>query len=215
MNPSRRKRDLVLATGWPVDRVRRCLRTRDRNGLVSFVRQRHTERFFQPIQQLRRAKENAQGYGFAMMALCSLLIETIQSYREGLPTTYSAELTRCKQMRRVPKPYRIPQRTTISGVSAFRRFFQHFRVEFDGLSGTEFYRKIRSGLLHQAQTKGGWRLTANRARLWETKTIDRNLFADQLEMAFERHLAELTRADWTSVIWLNTRRKIWWLIRLS
>jgi hypothetical protein len=73
--------------------VRAALRTKDRAGLIDFIRQRHTERFFDPIQRLRGAERNQQGYGFAMMALCSLLIETIQSYREGLPTTDTSAAT--------------------------------------------------------------------------------------------------------------------------
>jgi hypothetical protein len=66
--------------------VRLCLRTQDGSGLIEFIRQRHTERFFKPIQLLGSAAKNDQGYGFAIMALCSLLVEAIQSYRDGLPT---------------------------------------------------------------------------------------------------------------------------------
>src|SRR5690242_18371679 len=76
--PAKFKNDLFLATGWRISRVRASLRARDRPGLIEFIRHRHTERFFEPIRQLQIANRNQQGYGFAMMALCSLLIETIQ-----------------------------------------------------------------------------------------------------------------------------------------
>src|SRR5437660_610686 len=111
------KRDLRLAADWRISRVRTSLRKKDRAGLIEFIRQRHKERFFEPIRQLRTAASNQQGYGFAMMALCSLLIETIQSYRDGLPTTDRGELGRLRALR-VPAEYAIPP-GQISGTEAF------------------------------------------------------------------------------------------------
>lgn len=209
------KRDLLLASGWCTSRVRRCLRTQDGSGLIEFIRQRHTERFFEPIQLLGSAAKNDQGYGFAMMALCSLLVETIQSYRDGLPTTYGGELKRLKNLKSVPKTYQIPAGLQVNGKKAFRRFFRSFRTEFDGLSGAQFYQNVRNGLLHQAQTKGGWKIGKRKASLCLAKTIDRDIFATRLKVAFDKYLSELDNSDWDSNLWKHARRKIWWLIRLS
>src|SRR4051812_44253204 len=120
-------RDLLLAADWRISRVRKALRAKDKAGLIEFIRQRHRERFFEPIEKLRDAPGNVQGYGFAMMALCSLLIETIQSYREGLPSTYDAELTRLRRLKNVPADYAIPATLHVRGKEAFERFFMHFR----------------------------------------------------------------------------------------
>src|SRR5689334_16438417 len=122
------RRDLLLAAGWRISRVRISLRTKDRAGLIEFIRQRHRERFFDPIQQLRNAETGQQGYGFAIMALCSLLIETIQSYRDGLPTTDGRELGRLRALK-VPAEYAIPAGLQVNGTKAFRRFFSRFRNE--------------------------------------------------------------------------------------
>lgn len=208
------KRDLFLAAGWRISRVRASLRTKDRAGLVEFIRQRHRERFFDPIQQLRSAERNQQGYGFAMMALCSLLIETIQSYRDGLPTTDRRELDRLRGLK-VPAPYAIPAGLRVNGTKAFRRFFSRFRNKFDAMSGLKFYKNVRCGLLHQAQTKRGWTIAVNKRSLHEHHSIDRNRFASNLEQAFESYLAELGNRRWDTAAWRNARRKIWWLIRLS
>src|ERR1700688_2731733 len=121
--------DLRLASNWPISKVRTCLRRRDRNGLVQFLKERHEERFFSPIRLLKSAPGNAQGYGFAIMALCALLVETTQSYRDGLPTTFRPELDRLRSMPRVPAQYQIPLGLRINGKKAFARFFRTHRKQ--------------------------------------------------------------------------------------
>src|SRR4051812_27879980 len=80
-----------LATGWPISKVWASFNARDKDSLAKFVKQRYEERFFQPIRILRAAPGQGTGFGFAIMSLCSLLIESLQSYRYGLPTTYESE----------------------------------------------------------------------------------------------------------------------------
>lgn len=149
------------------------------------------------------------------MALCSLLVETIQSYRDGLPTTHAGELKRLRNLKSVPKAYQIPVGLQVYGKKVFRRFFRSFRNEFDGLSGTKFYQNVRNGLLHQAQTKGGWKIGRRKTSLCLSKTIDRDMFATRLKLAFDKYLIELDNSAWDSRLWKHARRKIWWLIRLS
>jgi hypothetical protein len=211
------KRGPYLAANWTASEVRSCLRRKDKDGLIRFLRERHQERFFQPIRHLKVAPENIQGYGFAVMALCALLVETIQSYRDGLPTTYSRELGRLRNRSRVPTAYRIPQTPQVNGKKTFQRFFRAYQKNFGGLSGAHFYRNIRNGLLHQGQTKAGWTLWKRGSRVWDAKQkkIFRDDFAESLETSFEIYLAALEKQKWNSRLWTNTARKIWWLIRLS
>jgi len=182
--------DLRLAANWPISKGRRCLRKKDRDGLVQFLRERHDERFFELIRYLKGAPGNIQGYGFAMMALCALLVETIQSYRDGLPTTFAPELNRLRNMPKVSAPYRIPLGLQINGKKTFQRFFRAHARQFSGLSGARFYRNIRNGLLHQGQTKAGWTLSKWGPGVCEAKekVIFRDDFAKQLESAFGDYL---------------------------
>jgi hypothetical protein len=211
------KHDPYLAVNWRASKIRSCLRRKDKNSLVQFLRERHHERFFQPIRNLKSAPDTMQGYGFAMMALCSLLVETIQSYRDGLPTTYGRDLTRLQNLLRIPAAYRLPATLRINGKKTFRRFFRKYNDHFDGLSGVRFYKNIRNGLLHQAQTKAGWTLWKQGPRVWDPKQkrIFRDNFAEGLEASFESYLNELRMRPWNSKLWTNAARKIWWLIRLS
>src|SRR6266851_268133 len=208
-----------LATGWPVSRVAGCLKSANKNGLIAFLQQRYEERFFKPIQVLKTSAGNHRGFGFAIMALCSLLIESLQSYRYGLPTTHEAEYTKALAKFTSPTEYVINKNEHRNGRQAFEDFFSLsiHQQWFPGVDGGEFYTAIRNGLLHQAQTKEGWRIRSAETQLWNAgdRIVDRTKFANALRTAFEKYIEELTTAAWTDHLWLKARRKIWWLIQLS
>jgi len=215
----KKKFDPLLAEGWPMSKVQLCLADRSqKNMLVSFVRKRFEERFFGPIRVLRRAADNSQGYGFAMMSLCSLLVESIESFRLGLPSTYRPDM-RNLHTYSPPRECEVPQTEWRTGHQVFEEFFKEPKQKwlFPGIDGAKFCEGIRNGLLHQAQTKNGWTLRIDRKRLCAPKAhvINRNLFARRLEKAFHVYLRELQKADWDDELWRKARRKIWWLIELS
>jgi hypothetical protein len=208
-----------LARHWGISRVQRCLDSADKDSLVAFVDQRYRERFFEPVEKLMESPGQLQGYGFAIMALCSLLIESLQCYRYGLPTTYEAEYKKSLNAFNPPANYRISPTERKSGREAFQDFFSldiHKEL-FPGVDGVVFYNAIRNGLLHQAQTKQGWRIRGDQPRAWNStdKIVDRTRFANALKSAFEKYVEELRAAAWDDDLWLKARRKIWWLIQLS
>ncbi len=213
-----KKKETRLAKGWPINKARRVLKKRRRQDLIRFLRKRHKERFFNPIPLLLNAPGNEQGYGFSAMAICSLLVETMQSYRLGLPTTNRQELTRIgANGKTIPKRYRVrtgdlPAR----GEHIFVCFFQSNRSSFPEVDGATYYHAIRNGLLHQAQTKDGWKIRAD-GKLWDRdcKTINRNKFVAALEKSFNAYLNELRARKWSDDSWKKAVRKIWWLCRLS
>ena len=216
MNEGKQK-DIRLAKKWPASKVRGCLRRKDRAQLVRFLADRHRERFFEPIEYIAKAKGNEQGFGFSVMALCSLLIETIQCYRDGLPTTNGGELGHLRNFKKVPVAYQIPADLAVNGREEFRRFFVRYRGDFPGIMPTAFYRKVRNGILHQGQTKGGWTLRKQGSVVCDpaNKIIYRDQFARRLNHCFDAYLKELETHTWDRPIWTNATRKIWWLIRLS
>jgi hypothetical protein len=213
------KDEMLLAKDWPLGRVRESLNNYDKAGLVSFLRQRYEERFLAPVRLLQTANDNWWGFGFAILALCSLLVETIQSFWLGLPSTHGVEL-RDLSSYNPPKEYEIPRSDWPPRIEAvFTSFFSNplFINFFPGVDGTEFYKNIRNGLLHQAQTKHGWRITKSGTEVWNgnAKTIHRDHFAVSVGRALEAYLEKLEAEDWTSECWLKARRKIWWLMELS
>ena len=200
-----------LATGWPISRVVACLQSANKNDLIAFLERRYEERFFKPIHILKTNAGNHRGFGFAIMALCSLLIESLQSYRYGLPTTYEAEYSQRLAKFAPPPEYVINKNEHRNGRQAFEDFFSLsvHKPLFPGVDGVKFYAAIRNGLLHQAQTKEGWRIRSAEPRLWNTtdKIVDRTKFANALKKAFEKYIEELTAAPWTDDVWCERPKR--------
>jgi hypothetical protein len=206
---------MQYAQGWDERRLRRCLKQAHANQLADFIWQRHQERFFRPINRLKSAKGNEQGYGFAMMGLCCLLVETIESYREGLPTTYQGKLQSYRNWKNVRIRYRILPNMKVSSKKTFRNFFRVHRDDFPGLTGGRFCDSFRNGLLHQGQSMRGWSLRRKGTGITSGKIVFRNNFAERLEECFKRYIKDLKSHHWQDRIWINASRKIWWLMRLS
>ncbi len=215
--------DVRLARNWSKPRVEDCLGKRVRIELVRFLRERYTERFFDPIRCLSSAPGNEQGYGFAIMALCCLLIETLECYRKGLPSTSRNEMDELSQLlanQTAPTECKLVDPFQDQSRKAFKDFFSRSEIQqfFPGIDGSDFYSNIRCGLLHQAQTKDGWRITRS-GKFWEgppARTINRDEFAQRLSDYFEFFLKELeNQHDWNKEPWLSTRKKIYWLVQTA
>jgi hypothetical protein len=212
---------LDLAPKCPTQDVAKWLREEDTSKLCVFLRNRHEARFFGPIECLRTAPNTHGGYGFSMMALCCLLVETIQCYREGMPTTSKKEwreLVSIQNNELVPSNYQLQGGIPNNGPQVFEQFFRDFQSFFPNVNGPDFYRNIRNGLLHQAQTKDGWTIDTRGSLVCEPapkKHINRNLFAHALREAFDRYLEELAAKHWNGPEWKSAATKVWWLIRIS
>lgn len=199
--------------------MKRCLDSAEKDSLLQFIDERYQERFFDPITKLMDSHGQLHGFGFAIMALCSLLIESLQCYRYGLPTTHDGEYAALSRLFTPPIEYQIQPNERRNGKTAFIDFFSSdaHRTLFPNVDGVVFYNAIRNGLLHQAQTKQGWRIRSDQPQVWNAsdKIVDRTKFADALKSAFEKYVEELRAAAWDDDLWLKARRKILWLIQLS
>jgi hypothetical protein len=152
------------------------------------------------------------------MALCSLLVETIQCYRLGLPSTSGKDLSNLSKYN-PPSEYDVPSNERKNGSEIFRIFFAENAAFFPDIDGVQFFGGVRNGLLHQAQTKNGWLINTGRSKLCVRQNgitvIDRDRFAEALRDVFDGYLADLKKGTWMDDIWKMAARKVWWLIRLS
>jgi hypothetical protein len=211
-----------LALNWTKSRVQQNLDNAEREELVRFLHERYTERFFNPIRVLRQAPGNYRGFGFAIIALCCLLIETLQCYREGLPSSHKKELRRLEASplnAAAPPDYKLKVPLDAGSGGVFCRFFKQREHQkfLPGVDGTTFYEEIRCGLLHQAQTKNGWRIVSS-GKFWDPpiRSLGRDEFSQRLEECFTSYLQDLKgELIWDEDIWKAARKKIWWLIQLS
>lgn len=157
-------------------------RNRDRSKIADMIRRRFVERFLDPIL------DNPNRHGFAMVAVCCLMVETLESFRNGWNTTVGK----------------------VEG--AFCGFFQA-HDEFKELRpvAREFYSAVRCGILHQAETRQGWRIHRQPAFFVKeggVKWLSASEFGKRLETVLNRYHDNLVNADWDATIWLNARKKL-------
>lgn len=152
----------------------------DRVRIADALRERFTNRYIEPIQARKR--------GFTMMAVSCLTIEAFESFLQGWESTYGKK-----------------------SEAAFRLFFDQF-AEFAVLRGhaKQFYKHIRCGLLHQAESTGGWRIRRDRSMLFDQAalTINADRFVDALQQVLIRYFEQLKNVDWDESRWENVRNKM-------
>ena len=119
--------------------------------------------------------------GFTIMAVSCLMIESLESFRRGWKNTRSkSELA----------------------------FFSHWDAftEFRPVSG-EFYKHVRCGILHQAETTGGWRIIRE-GPIRVGTTVNATRFATSLRHVLRNYASSLRAQDWDSETWRAFRKKM-------
>lgn len=145
-------------------------------AVVAFE-QRLQVRFFDPIDCLRDAEQdrrpNERRFGFAVLALDCMLLETLASFREGLEDT----IGRSKET-----------------FCAFLTSRPEFTGAFSEYLASSFYYQFRCGVLHQTEVGG-------RGKIWSigpivhmvdgSIVVNRNAFHDALKQVFHNYLNDL------------------------
>jgi hypothetical protein len=158
----------------------------EKDLIADIIETRLIERYIAPFEIKSASKS-----GFSMMAIACLLIETIDCFKEGVDDTRGET----KQ--------------------SFIRFFEKEPLFIDFKSrALDFYSNVRCGLLHQGETKKGWRINRkNDTPLLEGKSINANLFILNLKNVIRSYAAELKASDFNdSRIWTNTLRKMEYIL---
>lgn len=168
---------MKLSSSATVEDVLLMLQERNKAGLCRFLKERLDERYIRPVLDAKSPS------GFAMLAIGCLSIEAIESFYQGLSSTKGKS----------------------EGI--FRSFFgrSKFFHAFSSCSG-EFYKHVRCGILHQAETTGGWRIL-RRGALLEGRTINAKRFMCSLELEIRSYINCLNESDPSSDLWLNFEKK--------
>jgi hypothetical protein len=160
---------------------------KNKSDISNFVYQRLYSRYLKPFNYNDEIYRKQYKNGFSIMANCCLLIETIQSFKNGW-----GDSDRKSQ-------------------KAFRQFLST-DVNFKELSknGDAFYKNIRCGILHQGETTGGWKINRDGSKLFDeaTLTINATEFAKKLEVSLKEYARQLNSEKWDSELWDNLRTKM-------
>lgn len=168
-----------LSKSCTVARYLSLQEAQDRDSIADYVVERFEERYLDPMDG-DPAKKN----GFTIMAVSCLMIESLESFRRGWKDTRNrSEL-------------------------AFCSFFSHWDQfsEFRPVSG-EFYRHVRCGILHQAETTGEWRIIRSGPIRAHT-AINATRFSSSLRNVLKSYSSSLRSEDWESEAWRGFRKKM-------
>ena len=134
-------------------------------------------RYLQPIEAIKKIGK-AEGEGFSMMAILCTLVEFLESTVQGRNYAFGEEET--------DLAYTKSDLIFISFLENRPPFSGKFN---DGLA-KDFYIKIRCGLLHEAKTKGGWRILEESQD--QSTIIDRDkkiLYRNDFQLAIKQFIA--------------------------
>lgn len=166
-----------LSSTTTVARYKKLEAANDRQALSRFIVERFDERYFQPI-------ENSQSkHGFAILAVACLVIETLESFYQGRADTKK------------------------SSAQMFRDFLAR-DTELKVLAGGNdwFYKNIRCGILHQSESRGGWRVLRKGPLLDEpNKSVNATAVLRALRRAVLQYAIEIQDDE---ALWQNFRKKM-------
>jgi hypothetical protein len=152
---------------------------RDWIRAVAALRGRLDARCLKPARSLLRQARS----GFAVLALDSLLVETLQQFREGVHET--------------PHVVRNGRRV-LASEDYFKAFLTspYFGSGFDDQTASLFYRKVRCGILHQAEVKGSSLVRRDRPLIslaadGKGVVVNPIIFHRRIEAAFRSYLSDL------------------------
>lgn len=175
--------EYLLSKGVTVAMVVRWMGDQDesaKKSLINLIEARFRRRFLSHLFSIRS--------GFLQMSVACLMVETLESFRQGLSST-----------RRLSR-------------TVFEDFFERERVHFPHFHtvSCEFYSNIRCGLLHQGETTGGWRIVQRNAMLLEigSRTVNSQLFVCGLERSLNDYLVELSESGFEAPVWVMALRKL-------
>jgi hypothetical protein len=171
-----------LASKFTVKDYEAARNAQERDKIAEALRRRFTERYLDPATPAK----GKQMHGFTIMAISCLMIESLQSFCEGWKDSKG-----CSE-------------------KAFARFFDS-HSSFECFRGQGFWLNVRCGILHQAETTGGWRITRRKgAPLFDsnTLTINATLFLECLRGVLKEFCDELKAKAWDSDTWKKVRVKL-------
>ena len=176
--------EVLLSKKVTVKKYKELVSKQDKKEIAQFVFERFHERYIAPLKSIPKKKKN----GFCIMANCCLMIEALESFYKGWKDTSKRG----------------------DSSKAFEKFFERVE-EFRDLKDrySEFYKHIRCGILHQAETTGGWKIVRS-GPLFDTESLKINAtkFLNILEKYLKMYRDSLIDNNWNDPIWKNLRKKM-------
>jgi hypothetical protein len=118
-----------LSSSTTVAQYRKLEAAGDREAIGNFFIERFDERYFRPVE------DSLSKHGFTVLAVACLVIETLESFYQGRLDTKKASAQMFRDFLARDTPLKV-----LAGENDW------------------FYKDIRCGILHQSESRGGWRI---------------------------------------------------------
>ena len=169
--------------GTTIGKIKEMIVYHQTADLADEIYERFVERFLTPL--LNVPKEHR--HGFFTMAICCLLIEAIQRFRQGLRDEKGDEKE-----------------------DLYGNFFHDFpQFGVNRRQGKALYHTLRSGVLHLGETKG-WLIVRRGKSIvdFDDKIINASKFLDALQKSLEEYRDKLKKSKWGSAEWQNVLNRL-------
>ncbi|MCL4510632.1 MAG: hypothetical protein M1470_06125 [Bacteroidetes bacterium] len=164
------------------------LAAKDKIAIAQMIYHRFHGRYVKPFLFENEEYRKRYKSGFAMMASACFLIESLESFYHGW------------------------EHTRNRGEEAFEKFFNR-EFAFKGVPPKDFYKNIRCGILHQAETTGGFRILRKGVLFDpENRIVNAEKFLEALEESLRAYRQKLLESEWDDKIWDNLRVKMRYII---
>lgn|SRR5574337_341681 len=176
--------EFLLTEKITVGQAREWMKAKDnaaRDNLIQLIHHRFQNRYIKHLHKIDS--------GFLKMAVCCLVIEALESFRQG------------------------EKDTNAKGVGK-RMFHDFFKTEAKLFSefmdiSPDFYKSIRCGILHQAETTNAWRILRKGDLLDKSeRTINATKFVIAVEQSLNNYVDSLKQNDFGSEIWQKALLKL-------
>jgi hypothetical protein len=176
--------DFLLTGDVTVGQSRNWMKRKDNDAKSNLVRLIHHRFYNRYVKHLNKIDS-----GFLKMAVSCLMIETLESFRQGKRDTKGKGV----------------------GKKMFEDFFEVEQELFPGFKGiaADFYSSVRCGILHQAETTNAWRILRRGPLLDKINiAVNATKFVHSLEKSLDNYIESLKANDFNSKIWKNALFKI-------
>lgn len=176
--------DFLLTEKVTVGQARQWMKLNDEKAkghLIDLIHHRLYNRYVKHLKDIDS--------GFLKMAISCLMLETLESFRQGKKDTMKKGV----------------------GLQMFKDFFATEEKLFTGFKdiADDFYSSIRCGILHQAETTNAWRILRKGDLLDKTnKTINASKFVKAIEKSLSNYVDNLKANDFQSQIWARALFKL-------
>lgn len=173
--------NIKLSNSCSIEKYLKFKSEQNKDRIATLLYERLNERFISPILD---ANEKENGHGFAMMAIACFTIEAFQSFVDGDISSAHNE--------------RVSART-------FERFFiTNSSFKINKAKSNSFYHGVRNGLVHDAETRNGWRILRTGPICDNSnKTINATKFLKELRLVIFDYSESLKSLDWDDTKWKN------------